>query len=93
MVFRFTEASPIGQVIDMALEATFNDGKTVQSMFVTLQRGPMAHKALMYREGTTGKWLSSGGISFKGLPKTPESLVRVIGGADPVSEIYVLPAI
>lgn len=93
MIFRFTNGSEACQVLDMALEATFEGGKVIQSMFVTIQRTPVRQKALMYREGTSGKWLTADGISFNGIPRTPENLVRVVGGADPTHEVYVLPAL
>ena len=93
MVFRFSEA-PAVEMVDMALEATFQDGRKVQAMFVKVSRRfmPGSHLALVYREGTSGRWLSSEGISFEGAQRTPESLVRSIGRADPVDEAYVVPA-
>ena len=89
MIFGFREA-PI--VVDMALEATFESGKVVQAM-IHVTHGDIVTRSLVYREGTTGTWLSSRGISFNGLPRNPETLVRVIGGADPINEIYTAPAI
>ena len=79
-------------VIDMALEAVFEDGRIVQSMFVDIKRGASAIRVLVYREGTTGKWLHSDGISFNGLQRTPENLVRSLGYAGPCEEYYVFPA-
>lgn len=77
----------------MALESTFEDGRKVQAMYAMVRRGPMVQRFLVYREGTSGKWLSSEGISVSGVQRTPESLVRSIGRADPVDEKYVLPAV
>lgn len=93
MIFRFTDDSASSHVLDMALEARFENGKVIQAMFIIVQRPTVLQRALVYREGITGKWLSSSGVSFNGLPKNPETLVRAVGGADPISEIYVFPAI
>jgi len=92
MVFRFTNSPEAGQVLVMALEATFENGKVIQSMFFTISRTPR-QRVLMYREGTSGKWLTADGISFNGSQRTPENLVRAVGGADPTHEVYVLPAL
>ena len=92
MMFSFS--SPPIEILDMALEATFEDGHKVQAMFV-LPRDrllPGRQLSLVYREGTTGRWLRSEGISFKGEQKTPETLVKSIGRADPVDMVYVVPA-
>ena len=76
----------------MALEATYPDGRKVQAMHFTERHGVFARRHLVYRYGISGRWLNSEGISFKGLPRTPENLVRSIGRADPVDETYVVPA-
>lgn len=99
MVFRFTDRRPQGVLIDMALEATFQDGRKIQSMYATVggQRDPLGRvcmrRVLVYREGVAGRWLSSEGISFEGVQRTPENLVRSVGRAEPVAETYVLPAV
>ena len=96
MVFRFS-GQPQGGLIDMALEATFQDGRKIQSMYAAARcqvGGRMCmRRVLVYREGTTGRWLSSEGISFEGVQRTPENLVRSVGRAEPVAEIYTLPAV
>jgi hypothetical protein len=76
----------------MALESTFEDGSKIQAMYVMERRGPMTRRLLVYREGTSGRWLSSEGISFEGVQRTPENLVRSVGRAEPMAETYVLPA-
>lgn len=88
----FTRQYPV-QILDMALEATFPNGKVFQAMTATVARGNMYYHVLVYREGTSGRWLSSEGISFKGNQRTAENLVRALGYADPISEIYVFPAV
>lgn len=93
MIFRFTTGPSGGGVLDAALEATFSDGKKIQSMFMIVHNGPVSNRVLVYREGISGKWLSSEGISFNGLPRTPENLVRSVGHAEPTEEIYIIPAI
>ena len=84
-------------MIDMALEATFQDGRTIQSMYAMAggRQDPSGRmrRVLVYREGAAGRWLSSEGISFEGVQRTPENLVRSVGRAEPVAEIYVLPAV
>lgn len=93
MVFRFTNAneSTRNYVVDMALEARYSDTSIVQSMYVFINRGQSIQKILVYREGTTGKWLNTEGISFNGLDRTPENLVRSMGRSEPVAEVYVMP--
>ena len=93
MVFRFTNANEpqINYVVDMALEARYSDDSIVQSMYIFIQRGPSVQKILVYREGATGKWLNTEGISFNGLDRTPENLVRSMGRSEPVAEVYVMP--
>ena len=76
-----------GAVHDMVLEAVFDDGRVVQAMRT---RPPI--EVLMYRESRDGRWLHAEGVSFGGLPRTLENLVRSVGGADPATEVYVLPA-
>lgn len=93
MVFRFTQSSepPRNYVIDMALEVRYSDDSIVQSMYIFIQRGQSIQKILVYREGTTGKWLNTEGISFNGLDRTPDNLVRSMGRSEPVAEVYVMP--
>ena len=93
MIFRF-QNNPNAQrnhIIDMALEVTYEDGKKVQSMFIYARRGPAVQKILVYREGTSGKWLNTEGISFNGSARIPENLVRSLGRSEPVAETYVMP--
>lgn len=93
MVFRFTGRKPAcAGAMNFALEATFDNGTVIQSMYIDIVRAATRQRRLVYREGESGKWLSSEGISCNGLQRTPENLVRSIGGADPIKEIYVLPA-
>jgi hypothetical protein len=75
----------------MALEAKYSDDSIAQSMYIFIQRGHSIQKVLVYREGTTGKWLSTEGISFNGLERNPDNLIRSIGRSEPVTEIYVMP--
>lgn len=82
----------LGVIVDMVLDASFDGGKVVQSAYTHVRRGDFPEKLLVYREGRSGKWLRSDGISFNGDDKTPENLVRSIGGADPIEEIYVMAA-
>lgn len=93
MVFRFEQSpdSPGIYVIDMALEATYSDGSKVQSMYIYVRRGQAVQKTLVYRDGVSGKWLNTEGISFNGLIRTPDNLVRSIGRSEPVAEVYVMP--
>lgn len=93
MVFSFTQGQqgPSRFVINMALEAKYSDNSIVQSMYVFIQRGPSIQKVLVYREGATGKWLNTEGISFNGLERTPENLVRSMGRSEPIAEVYVMP--
>lgn len=93
MVFSFScggRTPPV--MVDMALEALFENGSRVQAMFVYVNNGRGVQKKLLHRTGTTGRWLDSDGIPLGGQPRTPENIVRSIGGADPVEELYVMPA-
>lgn len=97
MTFRFNTSgrtNPQAAVlIDLAAEGTYPDGKKVQAMYNTVQRGTIVRRVLVYREGTTGSWRSTEGITFKGLPRTPENLLKVVGDAEPTAIIYTMPAI
>jgi hypothetical protein len=75
----------------MALEATLSSGKKIQSMYVYVRRGNSVSKVLVYREGTSGKWLNTEGISFEGKPRSPENLINILAGSDSYNEIFVLP--
>jgi len=91
MTFSFTsgysqDTAPI--CVDLCLEAVFEDGKIIQATTIRTTAGT----TLVYRESTSGKWLSTAGISFNGLPRTPENLIKTLGSREPVRLVYVMPA-
>lgn len=87
MVFRFTNKQ--NPVLNLVLEATYASGEIIQAGYVYSNRG--SH--VVYRRGTTGKWLPTEGITFGELKRTPENLVAIINKEKPTTEIYVLPTI
>ena len=93
MHFSFHSGSSARPALNTALEAVFSDGRVIQVINTLAgdSSGRNVRTVFAFREGRTGKWRDSAGLSMDGKPRTLENIARAIAKAEPDSEMYVFP--